>query len=65
MAATDILIGHPMDDAETLSAEDATVAEDPGLVALPGLPPQYALRYDAPFARKFIVAAISIAGRLV
>ncbi|MEV1176256.1 hypothetical protein [Nonomuraea sp. NPDC049784] len=37
MAATDILIGHLMDDAETLSAEDATVADDPGLVALPAI----------------------------
>ncbi|MFB4279907.1 MULTISPECIES: hypothetical protein [unclassified Nonomuraea] len=64
MAATDILIDHVLDDAETLAAEESTVADDPGVMALHGLPPQYALRYDAAFARKFAVATISVTGRL-
>ncbi|MFG1709493.1 hypothetical protein ACFLIM_40525 [Nonomuraea sp. M3C6] len=64
MAATSVLIDHVMEDAETLASEDTTAADDPGLMALHGLPPQYALRYDARFARKFAVATISITARL-
>ncbi|MFC5835882.1 hypothetical protein [Nonomuraea insulae] len=64
MAATNILIDHVLDDAETLAAEDATAADDPGLMALHSLPPQYALRYDAGFARKFAIAVVSITARL-
>jgi hypothetical protein len=64
MNAAVILIDDLFADVHTLETEQATVADDPALMALPDLPPQYALCYDARLARKFLVTAVSITGRL-
>jgi hypothetical protein len=51
------------DDAELLR-RDTTTAERRDPVVLDGLPPRFAHRYDSCFARRFLVAAVSITGRL-
>jgi hypothetical protein len=51
------------DDSELLR-DDATAADRSALVVLDGLSPQFAHRYDACFARRFLVAAASVTGRL-
>jgi hypothetical protein len=51
------------DDAELLRSA-ATTADRCDPVVLDGLPPRFADRYDSCFARRFLVAAVSVTGRL-
>jgi hypothetical protein len=48
----------------TLLRGDATAADRSGLVVLDGLPPRFQRQYDSSFARRFLVAAATVAGRL-
>ncbi|MFG2943881.1 hypothetical protein [Streptomyces adustus] len=62
--ATDILVDGLFQDMQVLTQEDATVAECEGpLWHLERLPDRYALRYDAHFARRFLVTVIAMTTR--
>lgn len=62
--ATDILVDELFEDVQVLTQEDATVAECDGpLWHLERLPDRYALQYDAPFARRFLVTVIAMTTR--
>ncbi|MFD7872828.1 hypothetical protein ACFV5G_01630 [Streptomyces sp. NPDC059766] len=62
--ATDILVDGLFQDLQVLTQEDATVAECEGpLWHLERLPDRYALRYDAHFARRFLVTVIAMTTR--
>ncbi|MGX1543204.1 hypothetical protein [Streptomyces adustus] len=62
--ATDILVDGLFQDVQVLTQEDATVAECEGpLWHLERLPDRYALRYDAHFARRFLVTVIAMTTR--
>ncbi len=60
----EMLIDELFGDAQLLDDEDATVEELEALWALDELPPQYADRYDALFARRFLVTASVLGHRL-
>lgn len=61
--ATDVLLDELFQDAYAL-AEETNVAEcDRPMWLLDELPPRYALRYDAHFARRFLVTAIALTTR--
>jgi hypothetical protein len=56
--ATDILVDELFQDVQNLIQEDTTAAECDGpLWHFEDLPERYALQYDAPFARRFLVTA--------
>jgi hypothetical protein len=60
------LIDNLFDDVEVLSEEDVSVAEtDDVMLGFGGLPPQFAHHYTPVFARQFLVAAVTVTGRLV
>ncbi|KUO08031.1 hypothetical protein [Streptomyces sp. DSM 15324] len=62
--ATDVLVDELFEDVQVLTQEDATVAECEGpLWHLERLPDRYALQYDAPFARRFLVTVIALTTR--
>ncbi|MFI7499030.1 hypothetical protein ACIBVL_11055 [Streptomyces sp. NPDC049687] len=62
--ATDVLVAELFEDLQVLTQEDATVAECEGpLWHLERLPDRYALQYDAPFARRFLVTVIAMTTR--
>lgn len=62
--ATDILVDELFEDVQVLTQEDASVAECEGpLWHLERLPDRYALRYDARFARRFLVTVIALTTR--
>ncbi|MEU4872691.1 hypothetical protein [Streptomyces sp. NPDC021608] len=62
--ATDVLVEELFEDIQVLTQEDATVAECEGpLWHLERLPDRYALQYDAPFARRFLVTVIALTTR--
>ncbi|MCX4763834.1 hypothetical protein OG562_23265 [Streptomyces sp. NBC_01275] len=62
--ATDILVDELFEDMQVLTQEDSTVAECDGpLWHLERLPDRYALRYDARFARRFLVTTIALTTR--
>ncbi|MDQ8707595.1 hypothetical protein RCO28_34755 [Streptomyces sp. LHD-70] len=62
--ATDVVLDELFQDAFTLDQEDTNVAEcDELLWLLDDLPPRYALRYDAHFARRFLVTAVALTTR--
>ncbi|WP_340377290.1 hypothetical protein U5640_20900 [Streptomyces sp. SS7] len=62
--ATDVLVDELFEDVQVLTQEDATVAECEGpLWHLERLPDRYALQYDAPFARRFLVTAVALTTR--
>ncbi|MCT9075932.1 hypothetical protein [Streptomyces fulvoviolaceus] len=62
--ATDILVDELFEDVQVLTQEDASVAECEGpLWHLERLPDRYALRYDAHFARRFLVTVIAMTTR--
>lgn len=62
---TDVLLDELFQDAHALDREETNVAECDGpLWLLDELPPRYALRYDAQFARRFLVTAIAMTTRL-
>jgi hypothetical protein len=62
--ATDILVDELFQDVQVLTEEDATVEECEGpLWHLDRLPDRYALRYDARFARRFLVTVIAMTTR--
>ncbi|MFG2130688.1 hypothetical protein ACGFNV_23125 [Streptomyces sp. NPDC048751] len=63
--ATDNLVEELFEDVQVLTQEDTNVAECEGpLWHLERLPDRYALRYDAPFARRFLVTVIAMTTRL-
>ncbi|MEU2281381.1 hypothetical protein ABZ614_05300 [Streptomyces sp. NPDC013178] len=62
--ATDILVDKLFEDVQVLTQEDTNVAECEGpLWHLEHLPDRYALRYDARFARRFLVTVIAMTTR--
>lgn len=62
--ATDMLIDELFEDVQVLTQEDATVAECEGpLWHLEHLPDRHALKYDAAFARRFLVTVIALTTR--
>ncbi|WP_449487425.1 hypothetical protein, partial [Streptomyces griseorubiginosus] len=62
--ATDVLIAELFEDVQVLTQEDSSVAECEGpLWHLERLPDRYALRYDALFARRFLVTVIALTTR--
>lgn len=62
--ATDVLVTELFEDVQVLTQEDASVAECEGpLWHLERLPDRYALRYDARFARRFLVTVIALTTR--
>jgi hypothetical protein len=62
--ATDLLVDELFEDVQVLTQEEATVAECEGpLWHLERLPDRYALQYDAPFARRFLVTVIALTTR--
>lgn len=62
--ATDVLVDELFEDVQVLTQEDTNVAECEGpLWHLEHLPDRYALRYDAPFARRFLVTVIALTTR--
>ncbi|MGW7069911.1 hypothetical protein ACWGII_12285 [Streptomyces sp. NPDC054855] len=62
---TDVLLDELFQDAHALDREATNVAECDGpMWLLDELPPRYALQYDARFARRFLVTAISLTTRL-
>jgi hypothetical protein len=62
--ATDLLVDELFEDVQVLTQEDAVVAECEGpLWHLERLPDRYALRYDARFARRFLVTVIAMTTR--
>ncbi|MEU6110656.1 hypothetical protein ABZ853_19905 [Streptomyces albidoflavus] len=62
--ATDILVDELFQDVQTLTQEDTTAAECDGpLWHFEDLPERYALRYDARFARRFLVTVIAMTTR--
>lgn len=62
--ATDVLVAELFEDVQVLTQEDASVAECEGpLWHLERLPDRYALRYDARFARRFLVTVIAMTTR--
>jgi hypothetical protein len=62
--ATDVLVEELFEDVQVLTQEDTNVAECEGpLWHLEHLPDRYALRYDAPFARRFLVTVIALTTR--
>ncbi|MFI6089176.1 hypothetical protein [Streptomyces sp. NPDC051218] len=62
---TDVLLDELFQDAHALDREGTNVAEcDRPLWLLDELPPRHALQYDARFARRFLVTAISLTTRL-
>ncbi|MFJ3804694.1 hypothetical protein ACIPSJ_51600 [Streptomyces sp. NPDC090088] len=61
---TDILLDGLLEDFQTLTREDNTVAEcDAYLWYLQDLPRRYALRYDAHFAGRFLVTTTAMSNR--
>ncbi|MFI9170982.1 hypothetical protein [Streptomyces lincolnensis] len=62
--ATDVLVDELFEDVQVLTQEDTNVAECEGpLWHLEHLPDRYALRYDAAFARRFLVTVIALTTR--
>ncbi|WP_449352809.1 hypothetical protein [Streptomyces shaanxiensis] len=62
--ATDVLVAELFEDVQVLTQEDTSVAECEGpLWHLERLPDRYALRYDARFARRFLVTVIALTTR--
>lgn len=62
--AADILVDELFEDVQVLTQEDTNVAECEGpLWHLERLPDRYALRYDARFARRFLVTVIAMTTR--
>ena len=62
--ATDVLVAELFEDVQVLTQEDSSVAECEGpLWHLERLPDRYALRYDALFARRFLVTVIALTTR--
>ncbi|MCD7443589.1 hypothetical protein K4B79_35930 [Streptomyces lincolnensis] len=62
--ATGLLVDELFEDVQVLTQEDTNVAECEGpLWHLEHLPDRYALRYDAPFARRFLVTVIAMTTR--
>lgn len=62
--ATGVLVDELFEDVQVLTQEDTNVAECEGpLWHLEHLPDRYALRYDAPFARRFLVTVIALTTR--
>ncbi|WLW53290.1 hypothetical protein [Streptomyces sp. YU58] len=62
--ATGVLVDELFEDVQVLTQEDTNVAECEGpLWHLEHLPDRYALRYDAPFARRFLVTVIAMTTR--
>ncbi|MEV2251052.1 hypothetical protein AB0I94_10800 [Streptomyces sp. NPDC050147] len=61
----DVLLDELFQDAHALDREETNVAEYDGpMWLLDELPARYALRYDASFARRFLVTAIALTTRL-
>ncbi|MEB8338129.1 hypothetical protein [Streptomyces endophyticus] len=64
MWATDVLVDQLFMDVHTLTEGHTNVAEcEDVLWHLEGLPNRYALRYDAKFARRFLVTVIAMTTR--
>jgi hypothetical protein len=62
--AADSLVAELFEDVQVLAQEDTNVAECEGpLWHLERLPDRYALRYDARFARRFLVTVIALTTR--
>ncbi|MYU53271.1 MULTISPECIES: hypothetical protein [Streptomyces] len=62
--ATDVLLDELFQDVYALAEEETNVADcDRPMWLLDELPPRYALRYDARFARRFLVTAIALTTR--
>ncbi|GKQ37920.1 hypothetical protein ALMP_44550 [Streptomyces sp. A012304] len=62
--AADSLVRELFEDVQVLTQEDTNVAECEGpLWHLERLPDRYALRYDAGFARRFLVTVIALTTR--
>src|SRR5439155_1156392 len=62
--ATDVFLDELFQDLHALAEEETNVAEcDRPMWLLDQLPPRYALRYDARFARRFLVTAIALTTR--
>ncbi|MFC8431377.1 hypothetical protein [Streptomyces sp. NPDC057253] len=62
--ATIVLVAELFEDVQVLTQEDTSVAECEGpLWHLERLPDRYALRYDARFARRFLVTVIALTTR--
>ncbi|UKY51230.1 hypothetical protein [Streptomyces inhibens] len=63
--AIDLLVDQLFDDVEVLGDEGTTVEDCDGpLWFLEDLPEQFAVRYTALFARRFLVTAVSLTARL-
>ncbi|WBB64330.1 hypothetical protein O7599_18250 [Streptomyces sp. WMMC500] len=62
--ATDVMVDQLFMDVQTLAEADTDVAECEGVLwHLEELPGRYALRYDARFARRFLVTVIAMTTR--
>ncbi|WP_436528208.1 hypothetical protein [Actinoplanes sp. HUAS TT8] len=64
MFASTYVIDELFQDLKTLAGDGGTVADGDGFFVLDDLPERFARHYGARFAHKFLVATVSITGRL-
>ncbi|GAB3977782.1 hypothetical protein GCM10029978_068540 [Actinoallomurus acanthiterrae] len=60
-----IMVENLFQDIEILCKDHSTVAEGDGFVVMDGLPAKYAHQFRALHAKQFLVAAVTITGRLL
>jgi hypothetical protein len=63
--SVETMLDHLFEDIQTLRTDRATVAEGDGFFVMDDLPAQYAHKYTALLAQQFLVAAVTITGRLL
>jgi hypothetical protein len=64
MFASTYVIDELFEDLKALAGDGGTVADGDGFFVLDDLPERFARHYGARFAHKFLVATVSITGRL-